>query len=122
MAALAVGPYVPELGHPFHVDDAVQILENPAVTKGVPLGRYFTDRETTSTRADYNTRIWRPVRALAFRAMWRLGLGTPLGVVNSTPRPSSARSAITPTTRSSPRRSPVTATSLRRSVATAPPP
>jgi Tfp pilus assembly protein PilF len=38
----------------------------------VPVWRYFTDRTTTSTRPEYNTRIYRPLRNLALRGLWRL--------------------------------------------------
>lgn len=48
-------------------DDAVQISENPAVTRGASPAAYFFDRTTTSSRPDYNTRIYRPLRNVAFR-------------------------------------------------------
>ena len=69
--------YVPWLDDEFIWDDSVQIAENPAVTHGVPLARWFTDRETTSIRPDYNTRIWRPLRGVAMRAVWRLSDAAP---------------------------------------------
>ncbi|MEO6952927.1 MAG: hypothetical protein ABI321_14065 [Polyangia bacterium] len=69
--------YAPWLDNDFIWDDFVQISDNPAVTSGVPLSRWFTDRETTSTRADYNTRIWRPLRGVAMRAVWRMSDATP---------------------------------------------
>jgi hypothetical protein len=78
LAILATGMlYAPELEHPFLWDDNVQIAENPAVTDGVPWTRYFLDRDTTSTRKDYNTRIYRPLRNLALRALWRFGDRSP---------------------------------------------
>ncbi len=61
--------YAPLVDHPFLFDDAVQIYENPAVTQGAPIRAYFFDRNTTSSRADYNTRIYRPLRNLGFRAI-----------------------------------------------------
>ena len=61
--------YAPFVDHPFLFDDAVQIYENPAVTQGAPIRAYFFDRNTTSSRADYNTRIYRPLRNLGFRAI-----------------------------------------------------
>ncbi len=64
--------YAPWLDHEFIWDDFVQISENPAVRDGVPLARYFVDRETTSTRTDYNTRIYRPLRNVAFRVLWSI--------------------------------------------------
>ena len=70
--------YTPWLDDDFIWDDSVQIAENPAVTQGVPLARWFTDRETTSIRPDYNTRIWRPLRGIAMRAVWRLSDATPM--------------------------------------------
>jgi hypothetical protein len=74
LAILATGMlYAPELEHPFLWDDNVQIAENPAVTDGVPWARYFLDRDTTSTRRDYNTRIYRPLRNLAMRGLWQIG-------------------------------------------------
>ena len=61
--------YAPFVDHPFLFDDAVQIYENPAVTRGAPLAAFFFDRDTTSSRPDYNTRIYRPLRNLGFRAI-----------------------------------------------------
>ncbi len=69
--------YAPWLAHEFIWDDFVQISENPAVRDGVPVARYFVDRETTSTRTDYNTRIYRPLRNLAFRAIWAASNAAP---------------------------------------------
>lgn len=67
---VAAAVYVPWTSHEFIWDDFVQITENPAVRRGVPLGQYFTDRETTSTRSDYNERIYRPLRSMFFRGIW----------------------------------------------------
>jgi tetratricopeptide (TPR) repeat protein len=69
---VATALYFPELGHSFLWDDAVQISDNPAVRDGVPLKQYFVDRGTTSTRKDYNTRIYRPLRNLGLRGLWRV--------------------------------------------------
>ncbi|MCU1283072.1 MAG: hypothetical protein JWM53_6618 [bacterium] len=69
LVALAVAVHAPTLGHRFLFDDGVQIVSNRAVTAGAPLGAYFFDRDTTSNRAEYNTRIYRPLRNLAFRAV-----------------------------------------------------
>lgn len=67
---VAAAVYVPWTSHEFIWDDFVQITENPAVRRGVPLAQYFTDRETTSTRPDYNERIYRPLRSIFFRWIW----------------------------------------------------
>jgi tetratricopeptide (TPR) repeat protein len=67
--------HVTTVDHPWVIDDGVQISENPAVTKGAPLGAYFFDKSTTSTRLDYNTRIYRPLRNAAFRAVVVLSRG-----------------------------------------------
>src|SRR5438876_11387381 len=56
-------------GGSFVWDDAYQIAENPAVTAGAPLRAYFLDRTTTTSRADYNTRVYRPLRNVAYRAI-----------------------------------------------------
>jgi tetratricopeptide (TPR) repeat protein len=84
LVALAVAVHAPSLRHPFLLDDGVQIFKNPAVTAGAPLAAYFFDRETTSSRPDYNTRIYRPLRNLAFRAVVRIAGVRPLafGVAN----------------------------------------
>jgi tetratricopeptide (TPR) repeat protein len=58
-------------------DDSVQIASNPAVRDGVRWSRYFLDRNTTSIRNDYNTRIYRPLRNWAMRGLWRLSDGWP---------------------------------------------
>ena len=76
-ALLSVAIYAPLLGHAFIWDDYVQISENPAVTKGVPAYRYFVDRTTTSTRTDYNTRIYRPLRNWVMHGVWKLGGAAP---------------------------------------------
>jgi len=67
--------HVTTVDHDWVIDDRVQIVENPAVTHGVPLPAYFLDRSTTSTRHDYNTRIYRPLRNLGFRAVVVLARG-----------------------------------------------
>ncbi len=72
VAAVTAALYAPQLDHPFLWDDNVQIVENPAVRDGVALRRYFLDRGTTSIRDDYNTRIYRPLRNLAMRGLWRI--------------------------------------------------
>jgi tetratricopeptide (TPR) repeat protein/uncharacterized membrane protein len=78
LMALAVAVHAPTLGHRFLLDDGVQIFKNPAVTAGAPFGAYFLDRDTTSSRADYNTRIYRPLRNLAFRGVVLVGGVRPL--------------------------------------------
>jgi tetratricopeptide (TPR) repeat protein len=63
----------------------VQIAQNPAVRDGASLRAFFFDKSTTSTRWDYNTRIYRPLRNLAFRGVAKAtGRPRPLafGVVN----------------------------------------
>lgn len=65
----AVGLFAPSLHFPFVIDDYVQISENRAVTEGAPLKSFFLDRSTTSSRDDYNTRIYRPLRNITFRAL-----------------------------------------------------
>jgi tetratricopeptide (TPR) repeat protein len=65
----AAALYAPFVDHPFMIDDAVQIYENTAVTRGAPIASFFLDRDTTSSRPDYNTRIYRPLRNLGFRAI-----------------------------------------------------
>ena len=84
LVALAVAVHAPTLRHRFLLDDGVQIFKNRAVTEGAPLAAYFLDRSTTSSRADYNTRIYRPLRNLAFRAVVLVAGVRPLafGVVN----------------------------------------
>jgi hypothetical protein len=69
LVALAVVTHARTLDHRFLLDDGVQIFKNHAVTEGAPLAAYFVDRNTTSSRPDYNTRIYRPLRNLAFRAV-----------------------------------------------------
>ena len=73
LVALAVAVHAPMLGHGFTFDDGVQIYKNPAVTDGVPLWRYFLDRETGSQRAEYNARIYRPLRNLSLRLVTVIG-------------------------------------------------
>jgi tetratricopeptide (TPR) repeat protein len=84
IVAGVIAIYASSLSHPFLLDDDVQIVENPAVTRGAPLSAYFLDAGTTSTRADYNTRIYRPLRNLGFRAVARVGGVRPIafGVAN----------------------------------------
>ena len=79
IVALAVTVHATSLGHPFEFDDGVQIAKNPAVTSGAPsFGAYFFDRDTISSRAEYNTRIYRPLRTLSFRAVARVAGVRPL--------------------------------------------
>jgi hypothetical protein len=78
IVALAIAVHAPSLGGSFLLDDGVQIYKNRAVTAGAPLGAWFLDRGTTSSRADYNTRIYRPLRNLAFRAVVLVGGVRPL--------------------------------------------
>ncbi len=70
--------YARSLSFPFVIDDYVQIAENPAVIEGAPLSKFFLDRDTTSSRPDYNTRIYRPLRNVAFRALVRAFGASPL--------------------------------------------
>jgi tetratricopeptide (TPR) repeat protein len=65
----AVLPHLGTLDHDWVVDDPVQISENRAVVDGAPFRAFFFDRSTTSARADYNTRIYRPLRNVAFRGL-----------------------------------------------------
>jgi tetratricopeptide (TPR) repeat protein len=78
LVALAVAVHAPTLGHRFLLDDGVQIFRNHAVTAGAPLAAWFLDRDTTSSRPDYNTRIYRPLRNLAFRVIARVAGVRPL--------------------------------------------
>ncbi|MGZ3407025.1 MAG: hypothetical protein ACXVAN_11315, partial [Polyangia bacterium] len=73
LVALAVAVHAPTLGHRFLLDDGVQIFRNRAVTAGAPLAAFLLDRDTTSSRPDYNTRIYRPLRNYAFRLIARVG-------------------------------------------------
>jgi protein O-mannosyl-transferase len=66
---LTAALYLPLQGHPWLWDDESQIADNRAVTAGVPLGAYFFDANTTTTRPDYNHGIYRPLRTLAYRAL-----------------------------------------------------
>jgi tetratricopeptide (TPR) repeat protein len=61
--------YVPSLGGGFVMDDFDYVTENPAVTEGVPLSRYFLDRDTTAKRPDFRWQSYRPVRTVAFRLL-----------------------------------------------------
>ncbi|MDB4968824.1 MAG: conserved rane protein of unknown function [Myxococcales bacterium] len=69
MALLAAALYVPSLAHDFVIDDTYYIGDNRAVTEGVPLARYFTDRSTTASRADFAWQSYRPVRTVGFRVL-----------------------------------------------------
>jgi hypothetical protein len=69
VALLAVVSYLPVQNHPWLWDDDSHIADNPAVTAGAPLGAYFLDPNTTTTRPDYNHEIYRPLRNLAYRAI-----------------------------------------------------
>ena len=84
LAALAAALYGPRLGHPFVTDDAIYIVENPAVVEGVPLAAYFTDRATVASNPDFQWQSWRPLRTLAFRAVVKLAGLRPLafGIAN----------------------------------------
>ncbi len=84
LVLLSTGLHASSIVHPFLLDDGVQIFRNPAVTAGAPLAAYFLDRETTSSRPDYNTRIYRPMRNLAFRAIVTIAGVRPLafGIAN----------------------------------------
>lgn len=77
LLALTAVLYTPHLRHPFIWDDGVQIKDNAAVKRGVPLLRYFTDRETASTLPYYNDRIYRPLRNVMFRQLWHLSDASP---------------------------------------------
>lgn len=81
---LATALYVPSLGHEFAIDDRYYISDNRAVTEGVPLADYFTDRSTTASRADFAWQSYRPVRTVGFRAIVAAFGARPLpfGVVN----------------------------------------
>src|SRR4051812_16889986 len=61
--------YAPTVGHDWVMDDATYIGENQAVIGGAPLLAYFTDRDTTASRADFRWQSYRPVRTIAFRAL-----------------------------------------------------
>jgi tetratricopeptide (TPR) repeat protein len=69
LATLATALYAPRLGHPFVTDDAVYIVENPAVREGAPLAAYFADRATIASNPDLHWQAYRPLRTLAFRAI-----------------------------------------------------
>jgi protein O-mannosyl-transferase len=51
------------------MDDFDYVAENAAVTDGVPLLRYFTDRDTTAKRVDFRWQSYRPVRTVGFRIL-----------------------------------------------------
>lgn len=59
----------PARHHDFVLDDAVYITENTAVTKGVPLQRYFADRATVASDVELQWQSYRPLRTIAFRAV-----------------------------------------------------
>jgi Tfp pilus assembly protein PilF len=69
LALIAAALYGPRLAHPFVTDDAIYIVENPAVHRGVPLPAYFLDRSTVASDPDYQWQSYRPLRTLAFRAV-----------------------------------------------------
>ena len=73
----ALASYSVTLNHPFVWDDHVFITKNPAVTTGLRLGAAFTDPTTLSAEPTYNSRIYRPLRTLAFAALQRVGGGDP---------------------------------------------
>jgi len=60
--------YVRTLSWGFVWDDAFFIADAPSVVQGAPLSDYFLKTHTTSSRDDYNARIYRPLRQLTFRA------------------------------------------------------
>ncbi|MCA1664233.1 MAG: hypothetical protein LC659_08195, partial [Myxococcales bacterium] len=72
LVALAVAVHAPTLGHPFLLDDAPYIYKNRAVTEGAPLTRFLFDRDTTSSRSDYNHWVYRPLRNYAFWLIARI--------------------------------------------------
>jgi hypothetical protein len=84
LLALAAALFGPRLDHPFVTDDAIYIVENRAVTEGVALGRYFSDRATVASNPDFQWQSYRPLRTLAFRAVVRVAGLRPLafGLVN----------------------------------------
>lgn len=69
-AALAMLSYASVFDAPFVWDDRVFIVKNPAVTHGVSLSRYFTDREIMSTEPEYNRNAYRPLRTLIYRILY----------------------------------------------------
>ncbi|HXU79984.1 MAG TPA: hypothetical protein VN914_01215, partial [Polyangia bacterium] len=73
LVALAAALHGPRLAHPFVTDDAIYIVENPAVNQGAPLPAYFTDRATVASNPDFQWQSYRPLRTLAFRAVVKLG-------------------------------------------------
>jgi protein O-mannosyl-transferase len=60
--------YARTLGWGFVWDDPFFIADAPSVVQGAPLSDYFLKTYTTSSRDDYNARIYRPMRQLTFRA------------------------------------------------------
>jgi tetratricopeptide (TPR) repeat protein len=69
IVAVTVALYTPTLGHAFLIDDATYIVENAAVTRGVPLLRYVVDSATMASRPDFRWQSYRPVRTIGFRAL-----------------------------------------------------
>jgi tetratricopeptide (TPR) repeat protein len=84
VVAVTLAAYAPTIGHEFLMDDPTYIVENPAVTQGVPFTAYLFDRNMTASRSDFRWQSYRPVRTLAFRALVAtFGLRTaPFGVAN----------------------------------------
>jgi len=66
VGALALAAYVQTLAYPFVWDDYVFIVKNEAVTRSRPVGEYFTDSATLSSKEDYQDKIYRPARTLLF--------------------------------------------------------
>ncbi len=60
--------YARTLGWGFVWDDPFFIADAPSVVQGAPVSDYFLKTYTTSSRDDYNARIYRPLRQLTFRA------------------------------------------------------
>jgi tetratricopeptide (TPR) repeat protein len=84
IALVAAALFGPRLDHQFVTDDAIYIVENPAVAQGAPLGRYFLDRATVASDPDFHWQSYRPLRTLAFRAVAAVAGMRPLafGLVN----------------------------------------
>ena len=79
LVTAAVLPYLFTLNYAFVFDDPVFIEKNPAVRALQPVGRYFTDPETLSSKQEYVHQIYRPLRTLAFSGLY--------GVFGSNPVP-----------------------------------
>jgi protein O-mannosyl-transferase len=71
--------YVRTLSWGFVWDDPFFIADAPSVVQGAPLPDYFLKTYTTSSRDDYNARIYRPLRQLTFRATALVAGRSPLG-------------------------------------------